>query len=108
METMKNYGKEFAIECFTSAFENFISKIKSEKTVNITFETEEKNISAKILADNKLVVFKIEYSKSRTMTLAEAKAETIRLKDIGMTQAEIAIELGLSQKTISNYINNKY
>ena len=100
--------KEFVIECLTSAFEDFISKIKSEKTVNITFEAKGKNIYARILADNKLVVFKIEYPKSRIMTLAEAKAEAIRLKAIGMTQAEIAIELGLSQKTISNYINNKY
>lgn len=108
METAKNYGKEFAIGCLTSAFEDFISRIKSANAANITFETKGKNISARILADNKLVVFKIDYPKSRIMTLAEAKAEAIRLKATGMTQAEIAIELGLSQKTISNYINNKY
>ena len=100
--------KKTMVEFLTDAFEDIINKVKSGSDISFTKEIIERDIVIKVMVDNELVTFKIEYPKFKTMTVAEAKAKAIELKATGMSQVAISKKLKLSQKTISNYINNKY
>ena len=100
--------KKTMVKFLTDAFEDIINKVKSGSDISFTKEIIERDIVIKVMVDNELVTFKKEYPKFKTMTVAEAKAKAIELKATGMSQVAISKKLKLSQKTISNYINNKY
>lgn len=94
--------KKTIVEFTTTAFDNIIDKVKSGSVVNYTNEVVKDDIVVKVMVDNELFIFKIEYPKNK----AKRKEEVLRLKATGMTQTAIAKQLGVDRKIIYNYLKD--
>lgn len=98
--------KKAILQLLNMTVNGIIEKVAQEDTTNLMLQRNGKNFILKFVSNGELVVVKIEYPKAKKLNLEDAKKKALKLKEKGMSQSEIAIELGLSQKTISNYLKD--
>ena len=98
--------KKAILQLLNMTVNGIIEKVVQEDTTNLMLQRNGKDFILKFVANGEPIVVRIEYPKAKKLNREDAKKKVIELKEKGMSQSDIAIEVGLSQKTISNYLKD--
>lgn len=99
--------KKVILQFLNMTVNGIIEKVVQEDTTNLMLHRNGRDFILKFVANGEPISVKIEYPKIRKLNMVDAKKKVIELKAKGMSQSAIATEVGLSQKTISNYLKDE-